>query len=377
MHSSSKHTVKYITVIFIFQLANIFSINAQKNHLKVHEFWKTNKEKTLIDLNELLIYTPKNSFSSLNNPLPNLSDEVYSDLTEIGIFIEINSTEKFYPLNIIQYHQVINDWVETTPISITYCPLSSSLNVFKRELITNNIRSTVSLFPSGMVRKGNIILADQNTESYWQQMTGKALVGEYANCRLEKIPFLILTYKNFKKAYPHGLIIKKPLNTQYQYEKNFFAPLDLFPLQIHSSTSYSTKKPIGKTAQELVLSLNINDSLFTFPYEYIKQKKCINKVLAGNYITIFWQEFFSDHPSKKTIYQGFPAVYSSFIDGERLIFQKKDSIFIDKQTLSKWTFLGKCYSGFHKGKKLKKVISTSSLSITANNFKEKFIELKH
>ena len=72
---------------------------------------------------------------------------------------------------------------------ITYCPLCNSGIVFDRRVKQRELSFGVS----GMLRRSDMIMFDHQTESWWQQFTGEALVGELAGSTLKVIPSQILS----------------------------------------------------------------------------------------------------------------------------------------------------------------------------------------
>ena len=48
---------------------------------------------------------------------------------------------------------------------------------------------------------------DDATESWWQQVTGEAVVGEMAGARLEFIPAFLTSFAEFVRTYPNGTVL--------------------------------------------------------------------------------------------------------------------------------------------------------------------------
>ena len=59
-----------------------------------------------------------------------------------------------------------------------------------------------------------MIIADKKTESWWQQISGKALAGSLSNKELNIIPSLLISVEDFFKTYPDGLILSKRTGTR-------------------------------------------------------------------------------------------------------------------------------------------------------------------
>ena len=51
---------------------------------------------------------------------------------------------------------------------------------------------------------------DRETETFWEQMTGKAVVGPQTGKRLEWIPSVVTTWKKWREAHPATTVLKPP-----------------------------------------------------------------------------------------------------------------------------------------------------------------------
>ena len=45
---------------------------------------------------------------------------------------------------------------------------------------------------SGFLRLSDMVMYDRETESFWQQMTGKSIVGQFTGSKLEMLPARII-----------------------------------------------------------------------------------------------------------------------------------------------------------------------------------------
>ena len=78
------------------------------------------------------------------------------------------------------WHEIVNDLVGGEPVTVTFCPLCNTAIVFERRM-----GDTVNSFGvSGLLRYSDLIMYDRATDSWWQQVTGEAIVGELTGTRL-------------------------------------------------------------------------------------------------------------------------------------------------------------------------------------------------
>ena len=52
-----------------------------------------------------------------------------------------------------------------------------------------------------------MVMADKQTQTWWQQLMGIGIVGEFCNMELDVIPSMVISVKEFFKRYPMGQIL--------------------------------------------------------------------------------------------------------------------------------------------------------------------------
>ena len=123
--------------------------------------------------------------------------------TEPVIAIGINGDMRAYPLRILTWHEIVNDTVGGVPITVTYCPLCNSAVVFDRRLDGRVLDFGVS----GNLRKSDMVMYDRQTESWWQQFLGEAIVGELTGKQLKMLPARVESFARFAKRAPAGKVL--------------------------------------------------------------------------------------------------------------------------------------------------------------------------
>ena len=98
-------------------------------------------------------------------------------------------------------HEIVNDVLGGIPVAITYCPLCNTALIFDRRVGGR----VLDFGTSGNVRKSDLVMWDRQTESWWQQITGEAIVGDLTGTRLKVIAAQILSFSDFRDAYPEAL----------------------------------------------------------------------------------------------------------------------------------------------------------------------------
>ena len=123
------------------------------------------------------------------------------------VTVEIDGAKpRAYPLRYLTWHEIVNDEAGGFPYAVTYCPLCNSVPVFDRRINGK----VYSFGVSGKLRTSNLIMYDRQTESWWQQATGEAIVGDMTGAELTQIASWQESYAEFKERNPNGLVMAEP-----------------------------------------------------------------------------------------------------------------------------------------------------------------------
>ena len=169
------------------------------------EWPKTDFSNTSVDLSEILSGgPPKDGIPSIDDPsfIPVVQAKQYAD-TEPVIGLSINGDARAYPLQILMWHEIVNDSIGGVPVTVTYCPLCNSSIVFEREL--DGV--VLDFGTTGKLRNSDLVMYDRQTESWWQQFLGQGIVGSMTGKVLKVIPSRMESFERFKKRAPYGKVL--------------------------------------------------------------------------------------------------------------------------------------------------------------------------
>jgi hypothetical protein len=171
-----------------------------------HEGWKkTDFSKTRVTWDEILSGGPaKDGIPSIDNPIFE-SAAAKTELTERDpvIGLAIGSDARAYPLRILTWHEIVNDTVGGVPVTVTYCPLCNSAIVFDRRADG----MVLDFGTTGKLRNSDLVMYDRQTESWWQQFTGEAIVGSLVGTELKMLPARLESFAEFKARHPEGRVL--------------------------------------------------------------------------------------------------------------------------------------------------------------------------
>lgn len=177
------------------------------------------------------------------------SDAVIADDLQ-GIDLEIDGTHRFYPVQIMNWHEVVNDTIGGQDVAITYCPLCGTGVVYNRRVdfkAPDAIRpdKLLTLSATGQVYNNNTILKDAETGSLWVQALGTSIQGEAIGAQLTTIPSQMMTWKVWKDLYPSGLVLSTNTGVTRDYTRHPYGGYDTskglyFPIN-HTSPDFTSK----------------------------------------------------------------------------------------------------------------------------------------
>ncbi|MDA7948440.1 MAG: DUF3179 domain-containing protein [Hyphomicrobiaceae bacterium] len=213
----------------IFTLCAITLIAAHNAHANPERWkrqgWsKTDFDNKSIDYSEILSGgPPKDGIPSIDNPKFVSVSEIKSFKgSEPVIGLDINGDARAYPLQILIWHEIVNDTVGGTPVSVTYCPLCNSAVVFDRRLGDK----VLDFGTTGKLRNSDLVMYDRQTESWWQQFTGTGIVGELTGKELKTIPARLESFDNFKTRHPDGKVLIPNNKDMRAYGRNPYVGYD-------------------------------------------------------------------------------------------------------------------------------------------------------
>ena len=175
--------------------------------------WKTDFSKLSVNMDEIRSGgPPKDGIPSIDDPefISVAKAQTLTDTMPV-IGLVLNGEAKAYPLDILMRHEIVNDTIAGIPVTVTFCPLCNAAVVFDRRLDGQ----VLDFGTTGRLRKSDMVMYDRQTESWWQQFLGEAIVGELTGKRLKTFPSRVESWSKFKARAPEGLVLAPPGGRPY------------------------------------------------------------------------------------------------------------------------------------------------------------------
>ncbi len=199
--------------------------------------------------------------------------------------VEMNGDAKAYPLQILIWHEIVNDEIGGIPVSVTFCPLCNTALAFDRRFDGR----VLDFGTTGYLRHSDLVMYDRQTETWWQQATGEGLVGEYAGERLDFVGSPLVSWETFKKQYPRGKVLSR--DTGYpdyadRYGRNPYVGYDApgsSPWRFFQATSDDRLLP-----KERVVAVEFDSEARAYPFSSLRDELVVHDEVNGIEIVVFW-----------------------------------------------------------------------------------------
>lgn len=264
------------------------------------------------------------------------------------IVLRIGAAARAYPLQILMFHEIANDTLDGVPVAVTFCPLCNASMVFERRAGGR----TLDFGTTGRLRLSDLVMYDRQTESWWQQFTGKGIVGRYAGTELKRLPSEIVAFEDFAAAHPAGTVLSRQTGHERPYGSNPYAGYD----RVDQIPFLLGVKPDERLPpMERVLSVKNR----LYPLSLLERHSVLNRSLGPLAYVVFVKTGMLSPLDREVIAHSRPipaaTAFERRIDGRTLSFELRDGRYVDRETGSAWNILGEAVAGPLKGRRLSSI----------------------
>ena len=314
---------------------------------------------SVVDVNDIVSGGPP------PDGIPPVDAPVFAPINEIDfiaddnegvVVVEINGEVKGYPIQILIWHEIVNDEVGGVPVTVTYCPLCNSALVFERQFGDR----VLDFGTSGELYQSALVMYDRQTESLWAHFTGQGIVGHFAGAQLEMVPAQTLGWGSFVEAFPDAQVLTRATGADRPYGENPYVGYDDASTNpIGGFISQPIDDQFG--AKDRVVGVIDNSGTYAVLLEELSADGAV-EIDAGNdrALVVFHQDGLNSALEDRNVASGrdvgqtgvFVAVAA---DGTSLTFTRNGDAFVDSQTGSTWNILGQAIDGELAGEQLEGV----------------------
>ena len=198
---------------------------------------------------------------------------------------------------------------------------------------------------------------DRQTESWWQQATGTAIVGTLTGTVLSVFPASIVSFDTFRQAHPDGKVLSRGTGFSRPYGENPYPGYD----DANSRPFLFDRTPDGRLPpKEPVVTVSLNGEQVAYPYSVLRKRGVVMDSVGGTRIAVFYQTGTasalggSSIPDNEDV--GATGVFKAELGDRSVSFHADSKGFVDDQTASRWDLLGRAVSGPLAGSRLDPVV---------------------
>jgi hypothetical protein len=148
----------------------------------------------------------------LRNPdMISAADAGYLADDNIVFGLQVNGDARAYPRRILGWHEMFVDEVGGVPVAGVYCTLCGTMILYK----TQQDGVNHELGTSGFLYRSNKLMYDKATQSLWNTMWGKPVIGPLAgqDLVLERMSVVTTTWGEWRRRHPNTQVLS--LGTGY------------------------------------------------------------------------------------------------------------------------------------------------------------------
>ena len=316
--------------------------------------WKTDFSKHTVPLSEFQSGGPgRDGIPPIDKPKTISQEEAdeFLDDREPVLVVERRGAVRAYPIQILIWHEIVNDELGGQPIAVTYCPLCNSSVVFDRRVDGR----VLTFGTTGNLRKSDLVMWDRQTQSWWQQLWAEAVVGELSGERLEVLPSQTLSWADFRRSFPEGDVLSRDTGFARDYGATPYAGYDERDSQPFLFDGQTDDRLPPK---EHVLAIFVDERRpLVIPFSRLVREPAVNTHSRGTPIVALYKKGLVSPLDNAAISRskdiGTTAAFDRRLGGRTLAFRAAGGGYVDRQTGSKWDITGRAIAGPLKGKRLR------------------------
>jgi len=298
---------------------------------------------------------PPDGIPSIDAPVfQNAASVDHLSATAPVLALEIDGDARAYPLDIMVWHEIVNDTVGGQPVAVQYCPLCNSATVIDRRVEGRVLEFGVS----GLLFNSSLVMFDRQTETLWSHFAGRPLYGYLGEAELVDYPVTIVGFEEWREAHPEGLVLSRRTGADRNYGTNPYPGYD----DVDADPFLFEGDVDGRyTAMTRVVGVASDDgSALAFPLLELRASGVRTSELAGEPVVAFWVPGSASALDARAVADGVDVgatgVFSPVIDDRTLTFGADDGVITDSETGSTWTVFGAAIDGELAGRQLEQLV---------------------
>ena len=297
----------------------------------------------LIDLGDLISGgPPPDGIPAIDDPALLPPDDVdWIHDREPVITVELHGEARAYPIQIMTWHELVNDTIGDTPLTVSYCPLCNSAIAYDRRAAGR----ILDFGTSGMLYQSAMVMYDRQTESLWSHFTGQAIAGHLVGTQLEIVPSSMISWEVFRDHHETGSVLSRQTGYARDYGRNPYPGYDDV-----TTSPFLFRGPVDDRllAKTRVVGLRGGTDSIAIPLETLARDGVAHVTLDGTPIVVFHAPGLASALDRDAVALGQDTgqtiAFEASVEGDPVRFLRTDDGWQD-DTGTTWTFLGRAVAG--------------------------------
>ncbi len=296
---------------------------------------------------------PPDGIPPIDDPqFVSVADTDFLEDGEAVISVEFNGEARAYPIQILIWHEIVNDEFGDVPVSVTYCPLCNSALAYDRRFGDR----VLDFGTSGELYQSALVMYDRQTGSLWAHFTGQGLVGHYAGAQLDFIPAQTISFGQFRAAHPDGLVLTQETGAQRPYGQNPYPGYD-FEGSDPFSAFFDGEIDRTLLAKARIVGINDDAGSVAVRFEDLAQQPVITVTEDDRNLVVLHRPGLASALESGLVGGGRDigqtgVFVAQAADGTALTFAPDGDGFVDEETGSTWNIVGQATDGPLEGESL-------------------------
>ncbi len=212
------------------------------------------------------------------------SADVYLNDAGYGMVVQVGNRSRFYPFQILVWHEVVNDTLGSRDLLVTFDPLTYTSAVYDR---------TDTFGVSGKVWNSNTLIYDRTTESLWSQLKGEAIDGSLIGKTLPRYPSEVLSWSTYKEEFPFGQVLSRETGFDRDYTQDPYEGYEETAAIWFAVDQEDARLP----AKSLVYGASRDGSAMAFPVDTLEEFDTIQTIVQDEIlIPSYWFAWAAMYP---------------------------------------------------------------------------------
>lgn len=238
---------------------------------------------THVDPGDIITVLPPDRIPAIMAPTFDPDDSWLSPSDRV-VGVVVGAEARAYPIKILSWHEIVNDWFGDIPIAVTYCPLCGTGIAFDRTVGGEVLAFKVS----GKLYKNDLVMYDTASESLWSQLLGEAIQGSLHGARLIIQTAVTMAWSEWEQLHPDTKLLARPMNPDGTFERSYESDpyADYYDSASILFPRGNVDTETGLHPKEFVLGVVVGGRAKAYPFRFLVEDRVVNDVVADEPIVV-------------------------------------------------------------------------------------------